>query len=85
VMVVVAVTGGSVVALLTTTVEVVHGDVVSMQEHSVLTKELACWRDEKSVSSGSGFFVVVGLGFARLLRAEQAGVTIIVVTALAVT
>jgi hypothetical protein len=37
-MVVVAVAGGSVVAPLTTTVEVVHGGVVSMQEHSVLTK-----------------------------------------------
>jgi hypothetical protein len=78
--------GWGVIALLTTTVEVVHGGVVSMQEQSVLTKELACWtRDEKSVSRGSGFFVVVGLGFVRLLRAEQAGVMVIVVTALGVT
>ena len=88
VMVVVADTGGSVVALLMVTVEVLHGGVVSMHEQSVLTKELACWMsEEKSGSRGSGFLlvnVVVGLGFVRLLRAGQDGVMVIVVMALAV-
>lgn len=77
-LVTVVVAAGSVVAMLEVFVEVVQGGVVSMHEHSVLTKELACcWRDEKSVSSGSGFLVVVGT--APLLTGLQTGTTVTVV------
>lgn len=77
----VVVTAGSVVATLTVEVDVVHGGVVSMQEQSVLTKELACWTSKvKSGSSESPGFVVVGLGTVHFLAAAQFGVTVTVVT-----
>jgi hypothetical protein len=78
-LVVVVVTAGSVIAVLAVFVEVVQGGVVSIHEHSVLTNELACFsRDEKSVSSGSGFLVVVAT--APLFTGLQTGVTRTVVT-----
>jgi hypothetical protein len=73
--VVVAVTAGKVDAELTTTVFLVHGGVVSMHEHSVLTKELACCvREDQRMSLGSG--LGVGVAAVRFLMAAQLGVTV---------